>query len=180
MTTQPMPSTTDPQQLLWWFQDRGRELSMDECIAACVSVGRNGAPGLLSWLSAHSLLSPEVTTACVAEAWSMAEYPERCLDQDDWRDLFELAGYTVDGKPAARPSHALVLWRGCPDSRRDGWSWTGDRAVAERFASGRHYRRDAGELWRAEVEPWRLFAHDNGRNECEYVVDTVGLDISTK
>lgn len=50
--------------------------------------------------------------------------------------------------------------------------------MAERFARGKYYAREVGFVWQATVEPWRLFAHDNGRGEEEYVVDTTGLAIA--
>lgn len=38
-------------------------------------------------------------------------------------------------------------------------------------------RRSLGNLWTAQVEPWRLFCRNEDREEFEYVVDTDGLDI---
>jgi hypothetical protein len=36
-----------------------------------------------------------------------------------------------------------------------------------------------GQVWSARVDPWRLYCHDNGRDESEYVINTIGLTIYT-
>ena len=106
----------------------------------------------------------------------MPEVP-RLFDADTWRDLFELAGYTEDGKPAERPAEPLTLYRGSVPERKALWSWTDNREVAARYASGNYYRRPSGILWVATVDPWRLLARNTDRSEYEYVVDTEGLVI---
>jgi hypothetical protein len=108
--------------------------------------------------------------------WSSAEYPENALDRSGWRTLFQLAGFTIDGVPAARPAEPLRLWRGSVPERRANWSWTDSREMAVDYARG-FARRSLGNLWTAQVEPWRLFCRNEDREEFEYVVDTDGLDI---
>jgi hypothetical protein len=154
------------------------EPTPDELYTACCRVGRIPAVALLVDLLHEGFLTPEAATARVAEAWSDSEYPDSHADHDVWRRLFALAGYTVDGSRAERPTGALTLWRGSVIERRADWSWTDNREVAERYADPTHYRRPEGVVWQATVEPWRLLARNTGRNEHEYVVDTKGLTIT--
>jgi len=100
------------------------------------------------------------------------------LDRDEWRDLFELAGYREDDYPAERPTEPLALWRGATPEYRDGWSWTDARDTALHYTSGWIVQPELGLVWRAVVEPDRLFAKLGGhRGTYEYVVDTDGLTI---
>lgn len=142
-------------------------------------VGRNNEPALLFDLYYAGLLTAEAATRCVASAWSIAEYPQDLIPDDTWRALFDLAGYTVEGQPAERPTEPLRLYRGSPEQFRDRWSWTDDRDSAERFATGGLRARLPGTIWTAQVEPWRLFCHihEHSRGESEYVLDTRGLVI---
>jgi hypothetical protein len=59
-------------------------------------------------------------------------------------------------------------------------AWTSDRTVAERFASGTLLRNygQAGRVWVETVEPWRLLAALDRREEAEHVIDTDGLDVA--
>lgn len=147
--------------------------------SACVAVGRNNAPLLLAelWAEGHFTWNPEQLTSCIGAVWSMSEYPDRYLEHETWRELFALAGYTVDGDGAPRPAEAIRLWRGSVPERRGDWSWTDSRAVAERYAAGTHYGRPKSMVWTAMVEPRRLLARNTERDESEYVVDTEGLAI---
>lgn len=141
-------------------------------------LGRNDGPALLFDLLCEGLLTAEAASAHVASVWSSAEFPDRNIPHETWRELFALAGYTVDGKPADRPTEALRLYRGAADICRDNWSWTDDLAVAQKFADGLAHRTP-GKVWTAVVPPERLLAriHEFGRHESEYVVDTDGLTI---
>jgi len=147
---------------------------------ALVRLGRNHGPALLGDLEAEGLLTPPAAAAHVGAVWSMAEYPDRYLDHDTWRELFRLAGYTVDGVPAERPVEPLTLYRGSVPERRANWSWSDRLDVAQRYAAGGLGRRPPGVVWQATVEPWRLLARNAGpdsRDESEYVVDTEELQI---
>lgn len=162
--------------MLEHFSEAG-EPTPDELFEACCRVGRVPAVGLLRDLFYEGLLTPETAAANVGNIWSDSEYPDRNITHDVWRRLFALAGYTVDGKPAERPTKPLTLWRGSVTERRADWSWTDNREVAENYADPTHYRRPEGVVWQATVEPWRLLARNTERNEHEYVVDTEGLEI---
>jgi len=98
------------------------------------------------------------------------------MSRDEWRDLFEWAGYREDDQPAVPPAEPLVLWRGATPEHRANWSWTDGRDAAINFASGWFVQDEIGLVWRAVVEPDRLLAKVSLRSGyAEYVVDTDGL-----
>lgn len=100
------------------------------------------------------------------------------LGREEWRELFEFAGYCEDDEPADRPAEPLTLWRGATPEHRANWSWTDSRDAALMFASGWMVQEELGLLWRAAVEPDRLLAKMTAaRGFSEYVVDTDGLTI---
>ncbi len=106
------------------------------------------------------------------------EFPNRAVDEDIWRALFDLAGYVVNGQPSEQPAEPIELWRGALPEHRNGWSWTDDRDLARWFAD-RPHNRGAGKVWAASVEPVRLLARitDHREGESEYVVDARGLAV---
>ena len=148
---------------------------------------RDPGPELLIGLADEGLL-----TRWAARRWlgdgmgSGCEYPEAALDTEVWAELFVWVGYTVDGKRAALPETPLALYRGAPrdpDWCRYGMSWTDSLELARWFAAravrlGAH--SSAGVVWTASVEPWRLYARNLSvrLGEPEYVVNTVGLDVT--
>lgn len=154
----------------------GETRTADEFRQIVMRWGRVNGPAILIDHYAGGHLTDDDLARCIGDIWSMAEYPETAIDADEWRDMFETAGYTVDGHPATPPAR-IRLYRGAAEDRRDGMAWTSDRAVAERFATGSLNGRTAGRLYTAEVEGWRLYCHHNGRDEAEYVIDTDGLHI---
>lgn len=169
---------TDADQLAVWCEENRWPdgVTKEELAVMGAVVGRNSSPLLMWELHALGLLAREAYTL-TGDFWAMAEYPESSLDRTDWRDLFDSAGFTVDGIPTPKPEAPLRLWRGSAPERRARWSWTDNREVAVDYAQGR-YHRTPGKLWTAHVEPWRLLCRNVGtRNESEYVVDTDGLDI---
>lgn len=103
-----------------------------------------------------------------ADAWSGAEYPAQCVDPWHWEEWFEQAGYTVDGRSAPQPDRPVTLYRGSTDP--GGMSWTSDRSVAERFATGRLRGRAAGQVFEKVFDPRELLAHLTEREESEYIV----------
>ncbi|WP_140403791.1 MULTISPECIES: hypothetical protein [unclassified Nocardioides] len=157
--------------------DRRCDPTAEEVEIAGVRLGRNAYPGLVISLYNEGLLNSDVAATVVPSAWSAAEFPSLQLEQEEWRDLFDLAGYTVDGKRAARPGASLSLWRGAIPEHRLGWAWTDDREVAEWFAA-RPHNSGRGRVFTAEVEPSRLLARisEQRPGESEYVVDARGLE----
>ncbi len=149
--------------------------TVDGLTSAMARVGRVDALVLLWDAWTFGRVPAQVMTAVIGPAWSTAEYPQMTLPAGDWLAMFALAGYTVDGVPVERPVAPLVLWRGSHKARRRRWSWTVDRAVAERFAG--LGSRETGTVWTAVVPPEALLAHLTDRDESEYVVNTRGLKI---
>lgn len=171
-----VPMIFDVDGMSAWLRERGIPPTPDELLTACCRLGRNDGPALLFDLHYSHLLTGEAATTNVARAWSSAEFPQRCLDWDTWSDLFDLAGYTVDGVRAVKPTEPIRLYRGAPEEGRGGAAWSADPEVARRFAEWIRGRRP-GVVWTALVEPWRLLCLITGRQEDEYVVDTEGLVI---
>lgn len=140
--------------------------------------GRNYGPMFLDEAYAEAKVAAETVTALVGQIWSAAEYPDRQLDHDTWRWLFDVAGFTIDGKPEPRPTTPIVLWRGSVPERRTDWSWSTDRAVAEKYAFGSMNYRPIGRLYTVTAPTHALLCANNGRDEAEIVVDTRGLQIT--
>lgn len=143
---------------------------------AMLRVGRNDAPALLFHLDWEVELSADLTAWAVPHAWCMVEWPTRALEAEVWQDLFERAGFTIDGVVAPRPTEPLTLYRGADHDHRLGWSWTENVDRARWFAD-RPQHPTRGKVWTATVMPWALLAyiHESGRSESEWVVDPDGI-----
>lgn len=139
--------------------------------------GRNAGPAMLSEAYSDCRITAATVTALIGGIWSGAEYPDSHLDRDEWRWLFKIAGFTIDGVTADRPAEPILLYRGTVPERRTDWSWSTDRKIAEGYADGTAARRPAGRLYAVLAPPESLLCADNGRQEAEYVVDTDGLTI---
>ncbi|MFE3522225.1 hypothetical protein ACFXOD_11625 [Streptomyces sp. NPDC059161] len=139
--------------------------------------GRNSGPGHLASTYSDNKVTAQTATALIGHIWSNAEFPDRHLDRDTWRWLFKAAGFTVDGTPAERPAVPVRLWRGSVPERRTDWSWSTERAVAERYAFGNLNYRPPGRLYTVLAPPAALLCANTGRGEAEYVIDTDGLGI---
>jgi len=152
-------------------------LSLDEFELLLSRAGRIPGPELLA--EAWRLERIEVSTlaATISDVWSDCEFPNLALDHDVWREMFRTAGYTRDGQRVERPQQSMELWRGAPPQHSRGWSWTADRAMAERFAYGALRRRLPGRLYRVLAPPPALLCESSGRQESEFVVDTDGLEV---
>ncbi len=147
----------------------------DEVETMLARAGRIPSVELFYGLHVAGALSPDAY-GLVGSVWSMAEYPDRVLTRAQWLELFGEAGYRVDGEPADRPTEPLTLYRGAVLGRRLDWSWTADYGVALDFATGGIGGRPQwGNVWVAEIKPWRLLASNNERGESEFVVNTRGL-----
>jgi hypothetical protein len=75
----------------------------------------------------------------VAGAWALLDpHPTRRLPPEVWRELWSMAGPTIDEDPWTRPE-SLVIYRGCADLKaaRTGWHWTTEPAIARCHAEGK-------------------------------------------
>ncbi len=135
MTTVPLLFSVE--ELVDHFHAAG-EPAAAELDEALGRVGRNHGPALLVDLWSEGLLTAEAAMRAVPSTWCGCEFPSRTVDADLWRALFDLAGYTVEGISAERPTRSLRLYRGAVPKHRDGWSWTDDRQLAEWFAQRAH------------------------------------------
>ncbi len=115
--------------------------------AASSRVGRNNAPALLCDLYYGKSLDLAAHPSVVARAWSLPEYPERCIRRGIWVQLFRTAGYTHDGQPASPPTEPITVYRGCTPDGRAGMAWTSDLAMARRFAHDQLRRRPVGHVY---------------------------------
>lgn len=138
---------------------------------------RNYGPLFLEVACSEAKVTSNTVADLVGRVWAMAEFPDRQLDHDTWRWLFDVAGYTVDGQRQSRPSEPVLLYRGSVPERRTDWSWTTNVDVAAKYASGTMRGRLTGRLWTCLVPPDRLLAKNTIRDEDEIVVDTRGLHI---
>lgn len=152
-------------------------LSLNEFEEIIATAGRIHRPALL--LEAYLLrtISATTVTATVGPVWEEAEYPEESLGRASWLELFTTAGFTIDGKAAARPAEPITLWRGSVHARRRRMSWTSDRPQAQRFASDGLRGRQGGRVYQTVAPPAALLCINNGRAEAEHVINTRGLTI---
>ncbi|WP_460359491.1 hypothetical protein [Mycobacterium sp. ZZG] len=111
-------------------------------------------------------------------AWFDCEFPYDALAAEEWREIFDAAGFTDDGQPAIPPDR-IRLYRGAPYQYRRGWAWSQYAFVALAYA--RQQRRSSNGsgpsmLW-TTVAPGSalLFVGDIHR---EYAVDTTDLVIA--
>ncbi|MGP4058496.1 hypothetical protein ACTWP6_27350 [Mycobacterium sp. 4D054] len=111
-------------------------------------------------------------------AWYDCEFPYDALAAEEWRDIFDAAGFTDDGQPAS-PPESVRLFRGAPYQYRRGWAWSEYAFVALAYA--KQQRRSSNGsgpamLW-TTVAPGSalLFVGDIHR---EYAVDTTDLIIT--
>lgn len=153
------------------------QVDAETFIAASVNVGRNNAPALLFDLYYGQSLDLAAHPGVVADAWSLAEHPEGCLEPDIWVKLFRSAGYTHDGQLATPPTEPITVYRGCTPDGRQGMAWTSDLAMAGRFAHDQLRGRAAGHVYAFDAPPDALLAyiHETGRQESEYVIDKAFL-----
>ncbi|OXM50251.1 hypothetical protein CFP71_27850 [Amycolatopsis thailandensis] len=172
-----IPVILDVVSLATHFIDRGAVLTGDQLAIALYRVPGDDMPVLLDALHRHRLINDHNLSGVVGLAWSNAERPDLALSRDSWRTLFTAAGYTDDGRRVPRPTQPLRLYRGSVADRRTDWSWTGSRDIARTYAAGGFGGRLPGAIWTALVEPERLLARNNDRDEAEYVIDTRSLTI---
>lgn len=151
-----------------------KQLTIDNVLTWMMRLSSEDAPRFAEELIGAMRMPSEVRTTILANAWSRPHFPENILASYEWIQLFDEVGFAVDGKPAPAPTEPLTLFRGATEAGKEGMSWTTDRAVAERFASGM-VMREPGQVWTATVPPHALLANINGREEAEWVVQPDNL-----
>lgn len=159
--------------LLQWAE----RLTTEELAWLMGLAGRTSGPTFLAEALAEDKITAQTVADLIGDVWSSAEFPDWHHDRDTWRWLFDVAGFTVDGKRAQRPAEPLTLYRGSVPERCDDWSWSRDIKVAEKFAAG-SAGRPPGRLWVCTVPPAHMLAANGYRDEDEVVVDTRGLQIT--
>lgn len=158
--------------------DTGRMISLDEFRIILNRAGRSAEPWLLFDARCFNVISDATITAVTSDVWSGAEYPQDWLHQADWLDLFNVAGFTVDGCGTGRPEQSVTLWRGCVSHLRRRMSWTSDRGLAQKFATEGFRGRPQGELYQTTAPPQVILCINHAsRHESEYVINTRGLAI---
>ncbi|MFJ3856132.1 hypothetical protein ACIPRL_07895 [Streptomyces sp. NPDC090085] len=163
-------------EALQWATWNGRMLLPEELDTLLALAGRVNGPRVLAEAWFGDVLSFDALSGVVGSVWSTAEYPDVSLDRDEWREMFAAAGFTVDGERAELPEGPVELWRGSVPDRRDDWSWSTEREIAEKYARGK-FRRPPGRLYRVLAPSSALLCFNSGRGESEYVVDVEGLDV---
>jgi hypothetical protein len=158
-------------------RDAEIELGEDEFKRMLSLAGRANGPALLLDARRFKVISSATITAAVGPVWEAAEYPQDSLSRADWLDLFTVAGFTIDGRPAVQPTGPTTLWRGCVHALRRRMSWTSDRGLAQRFAIEGFRGRPAGRLYQTVAPPDAVLCVNNGREESEYVINTRGLAV---
>lgn len=140
-------------------------------------VGSHDRPAMLfDWVFGGRLTDPVEIAEAVADTWSGAKIPFASLGVATWIELFRMGGYTVDGIPSDRPTEPVTLYRAAEPSRVHRLAWTGSLDVAQRFLEiNRRYGDRPRFIYTITVDPERLLAHINDRQEDEYVTDTRGL-----
>ncbi|MEU9044508.1 MULTISPECIES: hypothetical protein [unclassified Kitasatospora] len=156
----------------------GRTLTAEHLQRLAGWAGRLNVPALLHDAWFGRAVTAAVLARYIGHAWSAAEFPDRSLPRESWRQMFRAAGYTRDGVPAPLPPGPVELWRGSVPVRRRDWSWTATRAVAQRYADGAVAGRPPGRLYRVVAPTGALLSHSTSCNEDEYVIDTRGLQIA--
>lgn len=129
--------------------------------------------------SHEDIITDENMLDLVESAWVLCEYPERNLDGglEAWDMMFNSVGFLSKPEGLERPSEAIALYRGATEDTKCGMAWSSNRAIARFFANRTTYGDLVGRVWTAEVEPDRIYARFETRQEDEYVIDPTDLEI---
>lgn len=127
----------------------------------------------------------------VGSVWHTSDIPDYWLDHDQWRELFDAAGFTHVhygdyahsfgmnyelGSPAEPPTAPITVYRGAIPERRDDWSWTANPQAAAVWAKGDQVNRPAGRVWTTTAPPVHVLCRIDRWDQ--YVIDTRGLTIT--
>lgn len=191
--------STRHEQFAHWFSVVTRhatKLTSDELLTLILRCEQRHSPILLHHAWRRNLIGANELAELIAIVWARAHAPLTLLPTATWREMFNSAGFTDCGVPAAPPER-VRLYRGAPAEYRSQWYWTQDPAVATAFAFW-HQSRDA-RVWTTVAPAASLLCHYReirtplvrrvgaalgspdytigGPNFDEWAVDTSGLDI---
>lgn len=156
------------------FRRHPEQWTPDGMAAVERTYGTHGMPLFLWAIHQDKRIPTDLIRPYVIDAWAHAYRAELIMQRHGWIELFDAAGYTVDGALAPRPTEPLILWRGAhPDYARN-LTWTADRTDALPYAD-----KPGRRLYWASVAPWRLYGALTGLGEepAQYVINTDGLKI---
>jgi hypothetical protein len=143
--------------------------------------GRNDLPAaLFDAFFGETITDLDELALSIEDAWTLAEWPQRLLDQDTWVEMFNHVGYLHNAlrAPSQQPSQPITLYRGSTQELNQNMAWTDDIDQARWFSDrNRGYGFDSY-IWTAEVEPFAVLARfESARNESEYVIQADWSDI---
>jgi hypothetical protein len=106
--------------------------------------------------------------------------PEAAIETAECVQLFRSAGFVAIPNNIERPTRALTIYRGAPESHRIGMAWTQSEAIARQFRDGKRQRlRVEAFVFQATAHPEAVLGLFDDRREREVVVDpTLIADIS--
>ncbi|MET7577855.1 hypothetical protein AB3M92_00625 [Micrococcus luteus] len=173
-----VPVITDHDALCYWIGENLEFPITDQQLEDGYGrLGRNDQ----GWFLFNLMKNWAITSAQVAryagDAWSSCEYPDRMMEHECWAELFERAGFTIDGVRSPLPTEPVRLYRGSVPERRTDWSWTDNLDVAQGYADGTRALREPGKVWTTLAPPSAMLARNSDRDEHEWVINTAGLVI---
>jgi hypothetical protein len=135
-------------------------------------------PLIVTWYS-RAELEPDELNRLLADNWDHGGYAANIgLEEWDWVELFETAGFITDTPGYVRPTAPLAIYRGTRLGGERGWSWSTDRDVAAWFARRSHDFGTPAVLLSATIAPEYVLGAFNGRDEAEVLIDLDGLEWS--
>lgn len=126
--------------------------------------------------------SEESARDLALSAWAMPEWPEQ-IGRDEWDEIFGAVGDLplTDGDDVSVPTGHVQVWRGSYEDHKAGLAWTTDPHTAAWFAARANRPGDEdrrARVWTTTVDPERVYAFLDGRNEHEVVCAVEGLPIT--
>lgn len=135
-------------------------------------------PLIVTWYN-RGQLQPDELNRLLADNWEHGGYAaDISLEEREWLELFETAGFVTDTPGYVRPTAPLAIYRGTRLGGERGWSWSTDRDVAAWFARRIHDLGAPAVLLSATISPEYVRGAFNGRDEAEVLIDPDGLEWS--
>ncbi|MGI8404701.1 MAG: hypothetical protein ACR2OE_08050 [Thermomicrobiales bacterium] len=135
-------------------------------------------PLIITWHNRGQLETDELNRL-LSDNWSHGGYAaDMGLEEWEWVELFETAGFVTDTPGYVRPVGPLAIYRGACLGGERGWSWSTDRDVAAWFARRSHDFGTPAVLLSATIAPEYVLGAFNDRDEAEVLIDPAGLEWS--